>query len=386
MSTDTHFPRHPSISTRFLRILEKSKPYAIYLPALIIFAVSRAVVVAGINFGALLAPSPDSIKWGLGHSWFDRLLRYDAGYYISIAQDGYRHSTDPAVLNSTAFYPLYPLLGRFVHWSTGADTGVALLIVSNISAVAACLLLTKFVRDEAGDEIALWTTAFFWFFPSTFFLSAGYTESLCLTLILLSFVVLKQEKFILASLFAGLAVATRSTGIVMLPVILWELYQRPTSPWPQTFLKMFLCSLLAVSGLIAFMIFLGIEFGDPLAFAHSQSAWHQGTFTSRFVDAVMLVPLRHGGWLLPFLALTAWSFWHLRFAVSLYALATLMLPYLTLGVTHSMSRFVLMCFPAFMCLALLCKTRPLLASLILAAFGAILFRQSALFSQLYFVG
>jgi hypothetical protein len=45
-----------------------------------------------------------------------------------------------------------------------------------------------------------------------------------------------------------------------------------------------------------------------------------------------------------------------------------------------------MCFPAFIVMALLCKSRPLLATLIIAVFSAYLFQQSALFSQSYWVG
>lgn len=63
-----------------------------------------------------------------------------------------------------------------------------------------------------------------------------------------------------------------------------------------------------------------------------------------------------------------------------------MLPYLTLGITDSMNRFVVICFPVFVCLAILCKPRPWLANMLIGIFAALLFLTTALFSQWYWVG
>ncbi len=49
--------------------------------------------------------------------------------------------------------------------------------------------------------------------------------------------------------------------------------------------------------------------------------------------------------------------------MSLYAADALMLPYVTLGITESMNRYLLLCFPAFMCLGILCKGRLWLAGI-----------------------
>ena len=85
---------------------------------------------------------------------------------------------------------------------------------------------------------------------------------------------------------------------------------------------------------------------------------------ARFVAGATLRTLLHsrllgnGGLFLTFLGLTIASLRCFRFRFPLYGLGTLALPYFTLGVTSSMERFVLVCFPAFMCLAALCKQRP----------------------------
>jgi Gpi18-like mannosyltransferase len=365
------------------------RAYAVYLSAMLIFAASRLVVIVGINFGTLLVRIPDPKHWDAGSAWYHRLLRWDTGWYAAIVKDGYQCCAAPGVEGTTAFYPLYPLVTYAVKSLFGINHFVALLLVANVASLFAVLLMTKFVKDELGHEIALLSVTFFCFFPSSLFLSAGYTESLFLVFVLLSFILMAREKFVLAAAMAGLSLGTRSTGIVMIPVILWEMGLRNTLPWPRFLPRMALCGVLAASGLLIYMAYLGIRFGHPLAFATVQVAWHSGTFLDRFVSAVTLASFRHGnlwdaGWFLCFLALTIWSFRRLRFTVALYGLGTLALPYLTLGVI--VNRYMLVCFPAFMCLGILCKGRPWLVSVLIGIFGALLLQTAALFSQWYWVG
>lgn len=155
--------------------------------------------------------------------------------------------------------------------------------------------------------------------------------------------------------------------------------------------RMALCGVLAVSGLLGYMAYIGIRWGHPLAFATAHDAWQGGTFLGRLVSAATLVPFRDfhvsaGGWFVGCLGLTIWSFWRLRLSLALYALGSLALPYFSLGITDLTNRFVLMCFPAFMCMGILCKGRLWLASALIGIFAAALFRNAALFSQWYFVG
>jgi hypothetical protein len=306
-----------------------------------------------------------------------------------------QHSDDPAVHSSTVFYPLYPLVAAAVKAITGINEYLALLIVANAASVAAVALMTRLFADELGDETALMSVALFSFFPSSLFLSAGYTESLCLVFILLSFILMRRDRFITASVAAGLALATRSAGVVMIPVILWEMWWRKPGRLPSNLsgrlALMALCVALAASGLLIYMAWLGVRFGHPLAFAEGEQAWHGGTFLDRLVAAATLAPFRHfnwrtGGGFVMFLILTAWSFRLLRPVVSLYALGALMLPYVTLGITESMNRYLLLCFPAFMCLGLLCKGRAWLAGVLIGLFAALLLVNAALFSQWYWVG
>jgi Gpi18-like mannosyltransferase len=226
--------------------------------------------------------------------------------------------------------------------------------------------LFKLVREEFGDELALATVALLSFFPASVFLSAGYTESLELLLIVLFFLALKREKYLLAAVLAGLAVADRSTGIVLLPVLVWEMWlNRDRKPF---FPALIPCVLLTTSGIAIFMIYLWYAFGDPLVFWKGQTAFHLGaTQAVRLVAALKFEPFTQmilndwnpwgqASWFtLLFIMLIVFGWSRLRFSWTLFAVGALLLPYLMLsgavaGFT-SMARFNLVSFPLFVVLA-----------------------------------
>lgn len=363
----------------------------IYLHTLLIFAASRAAVAVGASFGTMLPQSAPPWPWDPGNAWYTALLRWDSAWFATTVEHGYRYSDDPTLQSSTEQFPLYILTSDVVKSLFGINAYLALFLIANAAAVAVAVLMTKYVKDELGDEAALPSVALFCFFPFSLFLSAGYGESLCLTFILLSLILLRRSQFVLAAAAAGLAVATRSAGIVLLPVILLEMWRRDKLPWFYLAPKMALVGSLALSGLIAFMIYLGVAFGHPLAFVTSHAAWEGGTLTQRFVWALTLGPFHNfdfarGGWFVCFVLLTVWSFTRLRFATSLYALGALAFPYFTIGITGSMNRYLLACFPVFMAFGLLCRGRPWLTGALIGVFAAMLATNTALFSRWYWMG
>jgi hypothetical protein len=381
---------------RLAGLLQQSRErwhgYAIYGRVLLVFAASRLVVVIGVRTGTLLVRDPAPGKWDAGPNWYYRLLRWDSGWYADIIRrGGYWFDGDGSVQTSVTFFPGYPLLSSAVKSVFHVDEYIALLLVANISSLLAVLLFAKLARDELGDEIALSAVALFCFFPSSMFLSAGYTESLCLVFVLLSLILVTRQKFVLSSAIAGLAMATRPTSIVLAPVILWEMWRQNTLPLSRLLPRMALCGVLAVSGLIAFMIYLGVEFEHPLAFFTNQNAWSGERFRYRLLSAVTNpfrdLDWRYGAFWLGFLALMICSFRRLRPAVWLYGVGALAMPYLVQGgFIPSTDRFILMCVPGFMAMALLCKGRPWLTNALIGIFAALLLRKTALFSQWYWEG
>jgi Gpi18-like mannosyltransferase len=257
------------------------------------------------------------------------------------------------------------------------------------------------VREEFGDQLALTTIALLSFFPTSVLLSAGYTEPLELLLIILFFLVLKEKRYLLAALFAGLAVADRSTGIVLLPVLVWEMWRnRDQKPFLALLLP---CVLLATSGLWLFMIYLWSAFGDPLIFSAGQTAFHtETTMTARIIAALTLQPFTtmilndwnpwgQDSWFtLLFIVLIVVGWFRLRSSWTLFAAGVLLLPYLTLSGGPagfvSMGRFNLVSFPLFVMLAdLILRTKWLLAG-VMGIFGAALFMSTALFARRIWIG
>jgi Gpi18-like mannosyltransferase len=372
-----------------------------YLKALAIYLGSRLVVFLGVVFGkTYIALGNDT--WLGGAQWYHRLLRWDSEWYKIIASEGYKYDGDPGVTQTVVFYPLYPSLSRLVSEVLRIDVIDSMLLVANLAAAAAVVLLFKLVRERFGDHTALATVAMISFFPSSIFLSAGYTESLALLLMVSFFLAVARERFLAAAIFAGLAVATRSSGIVLFPVLLWELWHCRS---PSRFLiEAVPLSAIATSGLWLYVIYLGLAFLHPMAFADAQAAFHENTtMSARLLSALTLEPFRNMNladispagldqWFtLIFIALIVRSwFAGISRGMTLFAALLLALPYLTLcggpaGFT-SMARFNLVSFPLFIVMALSTERWPWAIPGIVGIFGGLLLMYTALFAQWQWIG
>ena len=377
-----------------------SRPYVL---AVAVFLCSRLVILLAIDFASIYLPLWKSDSWQSGPHWYDRLLRWDSEWYAGIAAHGYHFNGNADELQPVVFYPLYPLFSRFVAEIAGTSPAVALLLVANVAAVLAALLLCRLARRYFDDDVAVLSVALLSFYPGSLFLSAGYTESLALLLILTCFTLLDDRRYVFASVAAGLAAATRSVGIVLLPVLLWELWLHFRTNRRRFVVYAIVGVAIASSGLWIYMLYLEMAFGHPLAFADAQAAFNgDRSLGTRLVAALTLQPVLRlrftdfspaglDQWffiLLLLLTVAAWR--RLSGSLGLYSLGALMVPYLTLsggpGGLTSMTRFGLLAFPAFIMLADLCRRSLWLCVVTMGLFAAILALHSALFAQWYWVG
>jgi Gpi18-like mannosyltransferase len=195
---------------------------------------------------------------------------WDAARYISIADHGYR----PEVESDVAFFPLYPMLVRAANFVLPQGTLTAALVVANVFAFLALLMLHRLTNHELGEEVADRTVFYLVAFPLAFFLVAPYNHSLFVFLAVASLYAMRRGNWWIAGALGGLATGTRSAGIVLVLVFAYEYLRQHGCGWkrPQA-----LAILLVPTGLIAFCLFTWRYFGDPLAFSHVQQIWHKQT-------------------------------------------------------------------------------------------------------------
>ena len=207
--------------------------------------------------------------------------RKDTGHYIWIALHGYTQAY------RTAFFPLYPLLERYLMAVTRNPFAAGLLI-SNLAGLVLLAVLYRLVLEDFDREHAYRTILYLSVFPTAFFLAAAYNESLFLCLSLLSFYHIRHGHWWLAGLFGFLASLTRSAGLLLILPFCYE-YLRQHNDNTRTSLQRVkkvlymlkairfdvLGGILIPAGLVLFALYCYMQFGDPLSFSHAQTYWHR---------------------------------------------------------------------------------------------------------------
>ena len=119
------------------------------------------------------------------------------------------------------FFPLVPMLAKPFIW-VGIPAKAAVLIVSNISALVAGVLVYMLARREGRD--AAFATRAAWFLalaPAAFVLVMGYTEGTTLALAIGVFLALRSKRWWVAAGLGVLAGLTRPSGFLLaLPALI----------------------------------------------------------------------------------------------------------------------------------------------------------------------
>lgn len=210
--------------------------------------------------------------------------RWDAAWYLVIAQHGYRPEFGAFTASRTAFFPLYPLGLRAI-----AELGAPLVLAGVVLSLAALAFtlygLHRLTALEAGPRVAGLAVLLTAFSPMAFYLSAIYSESLYLALSVWVFLCARRGQWGRAAALGALASATRNTGVLLLlPLALLYLYgprtDRPPdrassrSLRPRYRLRVDALSLALVpAGLALYLAHLALAGGDPLSPFHAQAVW-----------------------------------------------------------------------------------------------------------------
>jgi hypothetical protein len=221
--------------------------------------------------------------------------RWDTGFYVSIAEEGYRYQGVP--LPSVAFFPLYPLLMRAIGSLVG-DVVAAGIIISNVALLLATMLLYRLADRSWGQAVAERTIWYFLIFPAAFFGTAVYSESLFLLVAIGALYFARRGFWEVAALLGIAAALTRFPGLLVAPMLLAEWWmQRQEDGYAQTrpSWPALLAGVAVPLGTLAYALYLKRTFGDPLAFIHGAAAWARQP-QSPLVTVGGLLQTPEGGW------------------------------------------------------------------------------------------
>jgi hypothetical protein len=214
-------------------------------------------------------------------------VRWDAHWYLDIAAHNYRRENiEPA------FFPFYSVLIRALGTVVRSDIFAA-VVISLAAFAVALVLLHRLTTLELGAAVADRAVVLLAFFPTALFFSAVYTEALFLALELGAFYAARRGRWAWAGALGAIGSATRNTGWLLAPVLLvLYLYgpradREPDVPEasgvrPRYVLRGDVAWIALVPvGLLAFLAYMQIHFGDWLAPYHAQH-YFQRTFDGPF--------------------------------------------------------------------------------------------------------
>ena len=150
---------------------------------LLIFLVSTRVIL----FASLLVANGHFSASVYGERW-------DGNSYRFIAQNGYQSQGNEGS-EFIVFLPLYPALLKLVNF-TDFPTEVVAFIVSNIFFVAGGLVLFKLLLLDYNTSFAKKVVVFLAVFPTSYFFSVGYPESLFLFTTVAAFYFTRNNNFL----------------------------------------------------------------------------------------------------------------------------------------------------------------------------------------------
>lgn len=210
--------------------------------------------------------------------------RWDGGWYKSVIERGYEFGGSIFKEENIAFFPAFPKIVHAISMLVPLKpfyAGLVLNIVITVANVYIIMLLARFLVRKYGAEkhqnrIAILSALVFLLYPASFFFAAFYAESLLVlgTLGAVYFAITKR--LWLSVPFMIIATASKVIGalaVATVAVIVLEQWLAQTRRQPFTLIKNWAITALGMGGLLGYMLFLWIRFGDPLLFYSIQKAW-----------------------------------------------------------------------------------------------------------------
>lgn len=349
--------------------------------ALVLFIgyLSNLVIIKGEYFNRPFTP----------RSLLDLFFRWDSGWYLNIAKSGYSYIQGQQ--SSVNFFPLYPTLINFFSFSF-FDSKLIGFILSNLFLLLAGIYLYKLVKLEfKNPDLAYKAVFYLMIFPTSFFFSTPYTESLFLFLSIAAFYYAIKREWLLASTLGFFLALTRCVGVLILAPFAIEYFGislRPLKPSSLKLKRDALYLLLVPFGLLTYMAYTYFRFGDAFAFYHTASAWNR-RFVSIFATlsnvsdySIFYKGIFMGSVIFACFLILYFFLHNMRLSYAIYSLVY-MAGYLSSNVLEGMPRYISALFPLYIALSLICAKNKFLDILFTLFFVGLLSLFTILFVNGY---
>ncbi|MEO0534270.1 MAG: hypothetical protein AAF215_10440 [Cyanobacteria bacterium P01_A01_bin.123] len=369
--------------------------WQILLRSLLIFLIWRCSLYLLTFFGLHLTEEFDFEKYGYAegvinagkewqafpnHYFFDSFFRFDSTWFDSIIRGGYSIQD---YQSNVAFFPLYPYLSRWFGYVIG-NHFLAGWLISNLSLIGSIFYIYRIGLLYFKAKTVKRALVLLLIFPTSFFLSAFYSEALFLFTSAASFYYFLTQRYSWAGILGMLASLTRFSGILLFFAFISDIAYYCWKGKQKLHLEMIFLTLIP-AGVVIFMLILYVQVGNPLAFINAQSSWGREktypllTLIKTLNEINFQFPREPNNtfllfdWLsaVGFLAISSiMAFKKYRLSLWIYAAFSILLP-LSTGTLLSMMRFCAVVFPVFFFIAEMAR-KPLVYQYLIFTFTFLL--------------
>jgi len=152
-----------------------------------------------------IEPAIEGARAGLIDIW----MRWDTVHYLRIIQDGYGPD------ERSAFFPLYPFIGKAFGFVLAGNNLLGLLLVSNLAAIGCFYLIDSLEQIEDYKVKSHPVVSNLIFYPAAFFLIVAYPQSLVLLFSLAAYLAQKKNLLLLSFILGIVAGLTHSTALAL---------------------------------------------------------------------------------------------------------------------------------------------------------------------------
>ena len=269
-----------------------------------------------IGFAAVILigfPPEASSRWRIySNDLLDLPARWDTGWYLSIASEGYSFTPDSTLQfqQNITFFPAYPMSIRLLAPLFGRETLWTGVVISIVAFYLALVYLLRLARSDLGnDDQALTTVMLIATYPFAVFFSAAYTESLFLLTLVGAVYHFRQNQLWRSAFWGLICGLTRPPGC-FLSVVLglmalepifpnaqsprvggpmwdrkkWRAIVPPPGGWPNIGARLLAASAPGL-GMLMFSAFIYRLTGNPFQWTMQNAAWGR---VYRSLDSIVL--------------------------------------------------------------------------------------------------